>query len=173
MVPTGALAIMWLVASIPNAAPTLPANVRPMSGFAQQALSDGIRRSPTLAALIHTIGARGIGDAIVYIDARIDASLPTAETTLVSAAGRTRFLRIVLNPAVTLDRRVELLGHELQHALEIMTDSSVRDGQTLRRRFGEIGRESAGSTPRLKAFETEAARGVSIAIRRELAQYRR
>jgi hypothetical protein len=150
-------------------APALPANIRPLSAFAQQTLADGVRRSPTFAALVQSIASRGTGQAIVYIDAEVDAALPTAETMLMSSAGSTRFVRIVLNPALTFDRRVELLGHELQHAMEIIEDPTVRDGESFRRRFRDIGREAVGSTARLKAFETEAARGVSVAIRRELA----
>jgi len=92
---------------------------------------------------------------------------------LMTSAMGVRYVHVVMNPKMTLDERVEYLAHELQHAVEIAQDASVIDGASVRRRFAAIGRELGSSSSREKSFETDGARLVSLAVRRELADDRR
>ena len=141
-------------------------HVRTLSEHARQTLADGMTRSVTVARLVGELNA---SDVIVLIDTRLDPAIPTAETILLAAPGSVRYVHVILNPAMTRDDRVEYLGHELQHAVEIAGDARAVDSASVRRRFAEIGRELSGSTRREKAFETDGAQRVSLAIRRELA----
>ena len=66
-----------------------------------------------------------------------------------------------------LSRReaIALIGHELQHALEIADATEVRDTTSLVRLYERIGHMSIGE----HAYDTEAARDTGRVVRRELA----
>jgi hypothetical protein len=153
-------------------APAMPAmsHVRALSDHARRTLADGLSRSSTIVRLIGELDASGV---IVFVDTRVDPLIPTAETMLITATASVRYVHVILNPRLTADERVEYLGHELQHAVEIAQDAGAVDSASVRRRFALIGREVASSTPREKAFETEGAKLVSAAVRRELMAPRR
>lgn len=148
----------------PAAAPVV--RVRAVSDLARQVIADGVNRSPTIARLVGELNA---SDVIVFVDTRVDPNIPTAETMLMTSTRSVRYVHVILNPRLTLDQRVEYLGHELQHAVEIATDDCAIDGPSVRRRFATIGREVSAGGSRVKSFETDGARSVSLAVRRDLA----
>lgn len=161
-------------ADVPPAAAHLEApasapvsHVRPVSDHARQLIADGVTRSPTIARLVGELNA---SDVIVFIELRVDPGIPTAETMLLTSTRSVRYVHVIVNPRLTLDQRVEYLGHELQHVLEIATDDCAVDGPSVRRRFATIGRELSGSANGVKSFETDEARLVSLAVRRDLAR---
>lgn len=118
-----------LVAAGPNP------RVRPMSEAARQLVEEATKRSPTIARLIEFIER---SDAIVYIDLEFDLRSEGA-TTLIAANDLCRFLRISIGKTLTTYRRIELLGHELHHTVEIIQSPQVRDGAGLRSLFSKIG----------------------------------
>ena len=73
-----------------------------------------------------------------------------------------RFLRIGINRSMSRGDFAPLLGHELQHAVEIAERHEVRDEDAVRRLYREIGR----SGPR-DSFETDAALDVELQVRLE------
>lgn len=164
------IAMMLAMAGGPDGAPepatAATSHVRALSGRAHAMVDEGVRRSPTIAKLV---GALQASDVIVFVDLRLDPGIPTGETMLMTSSKSVRYVLIVINPRMTLDSRVEYLGHELQHAVEIADDRAAVDGPSVRRRFAEIGRELPASTRYEKSFETEGARQVTLAVRRELA----
>jgi hypothetical protein len=153
-------------------APAKPASphVRAVSDVARSTLADALSRSATIARLVRELNA---SDVIVFVDTRIDPSIPTAETMLMAATASVRYVHVILNPRMTFDERVEYLGHELQHALEIAQDARATDSASVRRRFEAIGREVPSMSRREKSFETDGAQRVSAAVRRELMTPRR
>jgi hypothetical protein len=84
--------------------------------------------------------------------------------------GRTRILRIDISPRLHRDRLIEVLGHELQHALEALEDPAVVDGDTMRARFERIGVFRGLARDSRKPFETQAAKDIGQRIRVELAR---
>jgi hypothetical protein len=142
-------------------------HVRAVSEFARQTLADGMARSATIARLVAELNG---SDVIVFVDSRVDPGIPTGETTLMTATASVRYVHVVINPRLASDQRLEYLGHELQHALEIARDRSVVDSPSVRRLFAAIGRELPASTQQVKSFETDGARLVSAAVRREIEQ---
>lgn len=156
--------------TIESPAAPAPSHVRAVSEHARQTLTDGLSRSATIARLVAALEA---SDVIVFVDTRVDPAIPTAETMLMVKTKSVRYVHVILNPRMTTDERVEYLGHELQHAVEIAGDESAVDGPSVRKRFGAIGRELGQSTQREKSFETDGARLVSILVRRELSAARR
>lgn len=85
----------------------------------------------------------------------------------VTHAGGFRYLRITLGVNLPHDTAVTLLGHELQHALEVADDASVVDDVTfeaLYHRIGDTCREAA----LVRAYDTSGARSAERRIREEL-----
>jgi hypothetical protein len=135
--------------------------VRPMSDSMAQLLEEAAARSPTVARLLAVIEA---SDVILQIEFRIDHTVPRATTSLTGSGGDTRYLRTVMSPRVPPRRRMELLGHELQHVVEVASDPTVRDQQAMRDLFESIGWRRGRAGP----FETDAALEVERQIRIEL-----
>lgn len=163
------LATLCLVVAmnpLPEAAPAPAApRVRAMTTPARDLLADARRRSATVEALLRDLEAQQV---FVFVETRVDPAVPTAQTALLTANATGRYVHVVLNPALTWNRRIELLGHELQHALEIAVAADVHDGPSLRRHFTVIGRALGVVTRHEQSFETDAARDVEREIRREL-----
>jgi hypothetical protein len=139
-------------------APPFP-RVRPMSEDARALVDDAARRSPTIARLLRIIDR---SDAVVYIDLRFDVR-GEGVTTLFAASPYCRFIRVTIAKPVTGYRRIEMLGHELQHAVEIIQAPGVRDSAGMRRLFNKIGWLLGDLT-----FESNAAIDTEREVRREL-----
>ena len=166
-----ALETGWGGSGLPEPDPALtPAppisRVRAVSGAARDLLREALARSATVARLVRLLQSQQV---FVFLDTRVDPAIPTAETTLMAATDAGRYLYVILNPALTMDRRLELLGHELQHAVEIGGDPSVRDGPSLRNYYASHGRALGASGSRHQSYETDAAHDVEIQVRRDLA----
>ena len=125
-------------------------------------LRDGVRDSATLLRLVATLDMM---DGIVYIEPgtcrRGADRLPACLVNEIVAAGGRRYLRILVN--VKKDR-VDLtgsLGHELEHAVEVLTESSVTSTASLLAFYQGDGRNGA------RSFETSAAVDAGLAVARE------
>ena len=129
-------------------------------------LDTAVARSPTIAHLVQQLQAARV---FVFLDTRVDPAVPTGQTSLLTSTAEGRYLHVVLNPALGINRRIELLGHELQHALEFADADDVHDSDSVRRHFTEIGRALGVPNGREASFETEAAREVEQQVRRDLA----
>ena len=86
-----------------------------------------------------------------------------------NAAGGYRYLRITVDRrlATAEDEFMALVGHELQHAIEAVSEPGVTSGPLLYHFFDRIGR--TGNT----RFETPAALDAGDAVRSELQAHRR
>jgi hypothetical protein len=134
--------------------------VRPLSAQAADILRDARRRSPTVVRLLREIERT---DLIVLVDVVGDDPTLRARTAIIGATDEFRFLHIALNAMKGADRLVELLGHELQHAVEIGAQPDLRDGYALAESFAALGWSLSGGH-----FETEDASTVEDQIRQEL-----
>ena len=80
----------------------------------------------------------------------------------VTVAGPSRLLRIVVNLRKAPGcEAVEMIGHELQHAIELLRNPGIRSDIQAFNFFYNVGRTSA------RRFETEAAMQAGIAIATE------
>lgn len=136
--------------------------VRALSDRSARLLFEASQRSPTIAQLLAVIEQ---SDVILQIELAFEPGVPTAVTRLVTAAGDVRYVRVTINPAHSFFRKVELLGHELQHVAEIAADTSVRDQEGMRDLFVRIG-DPAGARG---TFETDAAVQVERRVRADLS----
>jgi hypothetical protein len=156
-----ALLVSMLIASSAAAA-TVGNRVRGATAAVDVFLEEAARRSPTIAAQMRALAD---SDLIVYVDLKPIPAEPLASTKIVSANRSARYLRVSIAAFATIDRIV-LLGHELQHALEIAAAPDVRDGAGMQRLYRAIGTRRHADT----RFETIAAMRINTTIRRELNQ---
>jgi len=135
--------------------------VRSHSSQIVDAIARGTAASPTLHRLIQTIDAT---DGIVYVDeGECGHTVRACLLPLVQVAGPNRVLRILVNLRKARDcDLVEVIGHELQHAMEILGDSRVRTDIQVRNFFDVMGRR-----PDAGRFETRAAMQIAVVISRE------
>jgi hypothetical protein len=148
----------------------LPAGgVRPRDVLSEYLVEQGRTRSATFHRLL---GALALADVVIYIDVEPEAAqAPSGQLHFIRAGGGLRYVQITVRPETTswhriLSRHVELvavLGHELQHALEIASAPEVTDSGTFAELYGRIGLQLQDH-----AFDTVAARLVGTRIRTEL-----
>jgi hypothetical protein len=127
-----------------------------------EALNAGYQRSNTFRTLVDDLRT---AHAVVHIEAGVckAAALqplsgclaPLAQTPTV------RYFRIIVDPGRSQDRLVALIGHELQHAVEVVKAPTplVLDHEVAAGRAHRTGAHS---------YETEQARAVTRAILNEL-----
>lgn len=154
-----------VLASVSLTANPLTRRVRPLSDRGERLLRTGTELSPTIADLLDRIEQ---SDIIVQVDMKYAFDVPFAVTRLVTATPQARYVRVSINPRHSPTRRLELLGHELQHVVEIAEDETVRSQDDMREYFTRIGRRHFAST----GFETEAAIGAELQVRREVNRAR-
>ena len=131
--------------------------------YARWLIRSAIRHSPTTADLVAALEKT---DVVVYVSTSRNRSAFSAHTRLINGEGPVRFLLISLSGGEHPQRLLELLGHELQHVIEIADHPEVRDADGMRALFSRIGREH-----RLDHFETSKAIQVAYQVRGELGRY--
>jgi hypothetical protein len=136
-----------------------PPHVRPQTTRSEEVLADAIKRSPTIAALVKTIERSPI---IVFIELAYDRE-DLGRTTIMAANDIARLLHIQLNGKLSADRLVEVLGHELLHATEILRQPEIRDDVSFGRVYGRLGFEIERGH-----FETDAAQQAELQVHTEL-----
>jgi len=136
--------------------------MRPLSNIAQSIVDEAARRSPTVASLIQQLAQYNV---IVYVELRFTPMAERGSTSILSAPGDWRILRVSLSDRLDPPGRILTLGHELHHALEIAREQQVRDDASFRELFGRIGFTRGQS-----AYETDAALDVERRIRTDLTR---
>ncbi len=164
------LAALALVTSTLAAEPAAPsasrltARVRPNDSRSATLLLRGIERSTTLRLIVDQLETR---DVIVYIEMHPGLKHQIAgHLTWLTSAGSARYVRISLNPTLGAETLLSVLGHELQHALEVALAPQIVDETSLEayyRRHGiQMKLHSSG-------WDTFAAREAGDLVRREVA----
>ena len=144
---------------------TLPAQIRPLTCLTAARVIGGMARSATLCRVIDRIGELNgivyIKDAY-YVDPRTKRVLSGALSHEITLAGSHRVLHVTVAPE-SGDRPLISLGHELQHAIEVLEAEDVTTEAAVDRLFERIGVRVGGSV-----METETAVDVGRAVAREL-----
>jgi len=161
----GAAVLMTAALALAGPPAAAAPHVRPESVEARTLLHELLDRSPTARQLVEELER---SDLIVYIRHRVftDTTL-NGRIGLLRSNEPTRFLVLELAAARPgVDQRVAL-AHELQHAAEIARLRRAVSPAGLAQHYAMIGEETSrcGET---RTFETQAARDMSITIRREL-----
>jgi len=143
-------------------------HVRTTEPQIQAFIDEGCVRSKTFRQLITTLSQ---SDVIVYVEPQL--TRPALGGFLVHHIIRAdgwRYVRVALDYRGSPGRVIAVLGHELQHAVEIAMDASVRDDESLQQmvRRGAIAFGCGGT----ECYETRAAKDVEKRVLRELKQSR-
>ena len=141
--------------------------LKPADAEMRRLISDGFDRSATFRALVDAIH-RTNGVVIVQYRPLRQRPLSIVRHQRRRRRGR-RSVRIKVNTRTTNDRLIATIAHELQHALEILSDPDVASAEevlALYRRIG-TGRCRQGLSD---ACETDEALRVEAVVNDELAR---
>jgi hypothetical protein len=138
--------------------------LRPLDPLAASAIEAGRRRSPTFAALVQVVER---SEFVVHVESsrRLDSGM---QGCLVHGGGGAYYLRVLLKTGLSIDERIEVLAHELQHVHEVIEAGVVNDQRALQALFSRIGDRKRQRGARQQEYETDAARQISITVAREL-----
>jgi hypothetical protein len=135
-------------------------HVRGTGSFARWVIDSGVTYSVTVSALA---GQLEKTDVVAYVSIASITS-GTAKTTMLNGAGPIRYLLITIDNRLTPDVMVEMLGHELQHVLEIAEARDVRDKKGLIALYQRIGLHKGATNQ----FETLLAQEMGRRARRDM-----
>jgi len=140
------------------------ARLRPASSFEAAMLDEGLCRSATFRSLVATLKT---SDLIVYVNVkRLSPGNLAGGLQFVAATATTRIMRVVIGLTVDRIARIAVLGHELQHAVEVAGSPDIRSSTA----FADFYRSHGVRGATQHAYETEAARSTEERIRREAAE---
>jgi len=138
------------------------ARVRGVSPRVVAVINEAAAQSQTFRRLVDQIGAT---DGIVYVaEGECRHGVRACLLITMTIMGPHRVLRILVD-----SRKADLdfmgsVGHELQHAVEVLSDRAVRSDSAMQLMFHKTGSAQSGS------FETPAAIQAGRAVRAELQE---
>jgi hypothetical protein len=163
MKATCALVLFVSLQAAPAAAQAL-GSVRAMDPDADAALAFGRESSMSFRRLADAFDDERVVVHVVCGETRVFGT--TGATRLASTVGAWRYVRIVIDPRLRIEERTAVLGHELQHAREIV-EAGVTTQDAVRVLYERIGRPVPGYHD---AYETSAAADAGNRVWRELRQ---
>lgn len=138
--------------------------VRPNDGRSASLLLRGIERSETIRRLVANLEAR---DVIVYVEVQPALNRQLGGRLVwLTAAGGFRYVRVSLNPDLSLEAQIATLGHELQHAFEVASNPSIVSESSLEAYYRKTGMSTRSHD---SGWDTQAARDTGDLVRREIA----
>ena len=129
-------------------------------------LRDGARASETFRGLVARLNR---SDVVVYLDCGGRAPSSDGRLTFISAVGGYRYVHVRVTRLASADVQIALIGHELQHAVEIADAPGVVDSHSLAREYQRIGFLSPRITPGV-SFDSDAAVEAGNRVLRELTR---
>jgi hypothetical protein len=127
-------------------------------------LRDGVRASDTFRRLVDRLHR---SDVVVYLDCGGGTPSSDGRLTFISAVGGYRYVHVRVARLASADVQIALIGHELQHAVEIADAPAVVDSLSLVREYQRIGFLSPRITPGV-SFDSDAAVEAGNRVLREL-----
>lgn len=168
MLTTMALAVACVVTTPMLAAATpvaQPGPIRAMQPRVGKLLATGMERSASFRRLVDRIEQ---SDLIVYVEARRDLRDGLgASMRFLSRSATHRFVHIRLNAALGPATLVALLGHELQHVVEVADNPGVQSADDMRAFYRREGVRTGDDS-----YDTEAARAMGYLVRAEMLRGR-
>jgi len=136
--------------------------LRPASTFVAGVIEDGVCRSATLRSMVATLQTT---DLIVYVtmvplsDRRVAAGLQYLGATTTH-----RVLQVVLRFPLDRIARMAMLGHEIQHAIEVAGAPEIRSQKAMEDYYRAHGVPGATES----TYETDAAHRTEFRVREEV-----
>ena len=137
-------------------------HIRAMDSTMRTLLKRGFRRSPTFAALIQRLQR---SDVIVYVEEvpRLPGAFEGRLIMMPTAHGQ-RYVRIQIARRGAPEDWLAVLGHELQHAVEVADAADVRDQAGMIELYERIGTRTGKDI-----YDTAAAQEMGRTVRREVS----
>ena len=127
-------------------------------------------QSPTFRRMVETINA---SDGIVYIDAGTCRGGVRACLVTVTSGGGHRFLFVRVDTKKADHALMASIGHELQHAVEVLGTTEVRNYASMYFFYTVNNDRVGGSLPASSAFETAAAIKAGRTVADEIRRFQR
>jgi hypothetical protein len=127
-------------------------------------MREGEQRSETFRSLVTRLED---SDVVVYVEYHQHSPADVRGfLTFISSAGGRRYLRVRIEWLLAREHQLAILGHELQHAVEIAEAPDVIDEVSLLRFYSRVGtRWEAGAR---RCFDTRAAVDTGRQVLKEL-----
>ena len=164
-VTVGVILTLGLAQSAAAVAVTFP-RVRSSRPWIVALIEQAIERSRTFRTLVDTINA---SDGIVYVEEGHCGHGVRACFVSVTIAGPNRLLWVRVDTHKADWDLMGDIGHELRHAIEVLSDPTVRNDETLYVFYALNPDSRSYGTP--DAFETDAAIGAGLDVRAELRRH--
>ena len=164
----GTIAITFAAACVPSLAaaadePQPTTRVRSEHPTIARLITEATERSATFRGEVAAINDT---DGLVYVhDGQCGRGVRGCLQHTVELAGPYRLLRILVDLRGSDAELMALIGHELRHALEVLSDPRIRTDNAISWLYRQV--PSAATF----AFETEAAQQAGWAVRAELRAY--
>jgi hypothetical protein len=130
-------------------------------------VSEGMRTSPTFRSLVDRLND---SDVVVYL--RCDAAPPLGvdgRMSFLASSGGFRYVVIRVSYLPSPARQVAILGHELQHAVEIAETPAIVDPESLAHEYtATVGYRTFGVYAARQTFDSDAANQVGTRVLREM-----
>jgi hypothetical protein len=140
--------------------------VRPLDPSLTVVVGAGSHRSVTFHALVHRLEA---GDVVVYLQyGQLPSGLQGRLTFLTAAAGL-RYVMVEVARELDAPRLIAIVGHELQHAVEILEQAQIVSQATFASAYERSGFRRRQFADGVVGFDTRAAVDVGRQVWRELA----
>jgi hypothetical protein len=137
------------------------ARVRGTSARVVAVINEAVARSETFRRVVAQIGAT---DGMIYVaEGKCGHGVSACLLLTMTVMGGHRVLRILVDPRKPDDELMGSIGHELQHAVEVLSHPFIRSYSAMILLYKKTCPECAG------VFETDAAVAAGISVRRELS----
>ncbi|MBI2189008.1 MAG: hypothetical protein HYU37_18060 [Acidobacteria bacterium] len=139
--------------------------VRTFEPHLRDLLEEGLRISATLRALVDRLEQ---SDLVVYVMSdprpvrRVDGRL-----TLMAAVSGARYVMVRIRELPHPGLVLAIVGHELQHAMEIADDPAIVDAESMAQAYSRMG-YATQAMPSGLSFDTRAAVEAGMQVWREL-----
>jgi hypothetical protein len=160
-----ALFVLLLLPAVPAQAHGLD-RMRTDSKDLRLLISSGLQRSPTLRAIVDRLEA---SDVIVEVQCgQFKSVLLAGRTLLLSARPSVRYVLVEIACPMGDAAALEILGHELRHALEIASAPWVVDAPSVEKLYSQIGFSNCVNRGGFREFETADAIEAGERVHHEL-----
>ena len=131
----------------------------------RQLFAAGLSSSETFRSLV---GRLEESDVVVYLQTDIQRSAGVSgRLTFLSVVAGTRYVLVRLTPLRSPVQQLAMIGHELQHAVEVAERPGIIDSDSMFREYMRFGYENGVSGAGV-AVDTKAAMQTGARVRDEL-----
>lgn len=162
------LSLALLMTSTPSPAETVPdfdRHIRITEPWLRHLFTAGMSGSETFRSLVARLEE---SDVVVYLQTDIQRwPGASGRLTFLSVVAGTRYVVVRLTPLRSPVQQLAMIGHELQHAVEVAERPAIVDSESMFREYMRFGYQN-GVSGEGAAFDTKAAMQAGARVSDEL-----